>query len=172
VGSAREAIEKKGYFKSFEDHSAEFSKKREKVKELKKQLEALREALTAQPQEKAPKETTAEADDDGSAILQADTKTELKQALKAVAEATNLPDKAAADMFQLNANLLSVDARYAWNKIVQEQTEADPYQDLQGLTRKGPPGMSRQSFDVSCSTCSPCSPTTRLSRRGTTSRMC
>jgi len=44
VGSAREAIEKKGYFKSFEDHSEEFSEKREKVKELKNQLEALREA--------------------------------------------------------------------------------------------------------------------------------
>jgi hypothetical protein len=41
-------------------------------------------------------------------------------------------------MFQLYTNLLSVDARYAWNKIVQEQTEADPYQELQGLNRKGP----------------------------------
>jgi hypothetical protein len=50
-------------------------------------------------------------------------------------------------MFQLYANLLSVNARYAWNKIVQEQTEADPYQDLQGLTRKGPRGMSRASFE-------------------------
>jgi hypothetical protein len=29
-------------------------------------------------------------------------------------------------MFQLYGNLLSVDARYAWNKIIQEQTEADP----------------------------------------------
>jgi hypothetical protein len=35
VGSAREAIEKKGYFKSFEDHSKTYADKREKVKELK-----------------------------------------------------------------------------------------------------------------------------------------
>jgi hypothetical protein len=49
-------------------------------------------------------------------------------------------------MFQLYANLLSVDARYAWNKIVHEQTDADPYMDLQGLTRKGPRGMSHKSF--------------------------
>jgi hypothetical protein len=41
VGSAREGIEKKGYFKSFEDQSDEYSEKRGKVKELKKQLEAL-----------------------------------------------------------------------------------------------------------------------------------
>jgi len=106
-----------------------------------------RKALAAQPQEKAPKETPAEADNDSSATLQAETKAELKQALKAAGEATNLRDKAATDMFQLYANLLSVDARYAWNKIVQEQTEANPYQDLQGLTRKGPRGMSRQSFE-------------------------
>ena len=55
VGSACEAIEKKGYFKSFKDHSEDYSEKREKVKELKKQLEALMEAIAAQPQEKAPK---------------------------------------------------------------------------------------------------------------------
>jgi hypothetical protein len=50
-------------------------------------------------------------------------------------------------MFQLYANLLSVNVRYAWNKIVQEQTEANPYTDLQGLTRKGPWGMSHKSFE-------------------------
>ncbi len=49
VGSAREAIEKKGYIKSFEDQSDKYSEKRGKVKELKKQLEALKEALAAQP---------------------------------------------------------------------------------------------------------------------------
>ena len=55
---------------------------------------------------------------------------ELKQAVEAAEEATSKRDKAAEDMFQLYANLLSVDARYAWNKIVQEQTNADPYTDL------------------------------------------
>jgi len=147
VGSAQEAIEKKGYFKSFEDHSGDYSEKREKVKELKKQLKALKETLAAQPPKKAPKETTAEADDESSATLHAETKAELKQAVKAAEKATTLRDKAAADIFQLYANLLSVDARYAWNKIVQEQTEAGPYQDLQGLTRKGPRGISRMSFE-------------------------
>ncbi len=37
--------------------------------------------------------------------------------------------------------------RYAWNKIVHEQTKAVPYMDLQGLTRKGPRGMSHKSFE-------------------------
>ncbi len=120
MGSAREAIEKKGYFKSFEEQSDEYSKKRGKVKELKKQLEALK-ALAAQPQD--PKETTVEADDNSSATLHAEAKAELKEAMLAAVEATTLRDKVAADMFQLYANLLSADVRYAWNKIVQEQTK-------------------------------------------------
>jgi hypothetical protein len=56
-------------------------------------------------------------------------------------------DKAAEGMFQLYANLLSVDPRYAWNKIVQEQTNANPYTDLQGLTKKGPMGTFCKSFE-------------------------
>jgi hypothetical protein len=50
-------------------------------------------------------------------------------------------------MFQFYANLLSVDAKYAWNKIVKEQMEADPYKDLQGVSKKGPRGSLRKSFD-------------------------
>ncbi len=88
-----------------------------------------------------------EADDDSSATLHAKTKVELKEATLAAVEATTLREKVAVDMFQLYANLLSVDARYAWNKIIQEQTEAAPYQDLQGLTRKGPRGKSCKSFE-------------------------
>ena len=81
---------------------------------MKKQLEALKEATAAQPQEKAPKETAAEAQDDSTASLQADTRTELKQAVLVLKGVADLRDKAAQDMFQLYANLLSVDARYAW----------------------------------------------------------
>ncbi len=132
---------------------------------------ALREASAAQP--KDPKETTVEASKEGSAALRATIKAVLKQALEAVKEATTNCDKAAKDMFQLYANLLSVNARYAWNKIVHKQTEADPYMDLQGLTRKGPwECLASLSKTVSCSTFSPCSPTMRQSRRGTISRMC
>ncbi len=85
---------------------------------------ALREASAAQP--KDPKETTVEASGKSSAAIRAMIKAELKQALEAVEEATTKRDKAAEDMFQLYANLLSVDARYAWNKIVHEQTKANP----------------------------------------------
>jgi hypothetical protein len=118
VGSAREAIKKKGFFKSFEKHSDDYAEKREKVKELKKQVEALKEAVAAQPPEAAPKETTTEDNDDGTAILCTESRAELKQAVLAVKEVADLRDKAAQDMLQLYANLLTVDARYVWNKIV------------------------------------------------------
>jgi hypothetical protein len=144
VGSAQEAIKKKGYFKSFEDHSGNYLNKREKVKESKDQLVALKEASAAQPED--PKETTVEASKEGSATLRTMIKAELKQALEAVEEATTQQDKVAEDMFQLYANLLSVNARYAWNKIVHEQTKADPYMDLQGLTR----GNVTQVFQRLC----------------------
>ncbi len=44
-------------------------------------------------------------------------------------------------------NLLSLDAKYAWNKIIREQMEAYPYKDLKGVSRKGLRGLSRESFD-------------------------
>jgi hypothetical protein len=50
-------------------------------------------------------------------------------------------------MFQFYANLFSSDAKYAWNKIVLEQTEADPYKDLRHVSKKGPRGLTGESFN-------------------------
>jgi hypothetical protein len=133
-------------------------KKREKIKELRSQLTELKETSetsaetlgqtgTSRKPNKNSKETMVEASEESSATLHAAIKAELKQALGATEKAMTKRDKAAVNMFQLYTDLLSIDARYVWNKIVQEQTNADPYTDLQGLTRKGPRGMSRKSFE-------------------------
>jgi hypothetical protein len=50
-------------------------------------------------------------------------------------------------MFQLYTKLLSVNGKYTWNKIIQEQITSDPYTDLQGCTMKGHRGLLRKSFD-------------------------
>ncbi len=50
-------------------------------------------------------------------------------------------------MFQFYANLLSVDTKYTWNNIVEEQMKYDPYTDLQGVSNKGPRGPLLKSFD-------------------------
>ncbi len=65
----------------------------------------------------------------------------LKETAKSQKEA------AATKMFQFYANLLSLDAKYAWNKIVREQTEAHPFKDLKGVSRKGPRGLLCESFN-------------------------
>ncbi len=43
--------------------------------------------------------------------------------------------------------MLPLDAKYAWNKINTEQTEADPFKDHQGVSRKGLWGLLRELFD-------------------------
>ncbi len=55
-------------------------------------------------------------------------------------------DAAATKMFQFYAIFLSSNVKYAWNKIVREQTEVDPYKDIQGMSKKGPRGLTRESF--------------------------
>jgi hypothetical protein len=56
-------------------------------------------------------------------------------------------ESAAMEMFLFHANLLSVDAKYAWNKVIKEQMVSDPYTDLQGISRKRPWGLLHESFD-------------------------
>jgi hypothetical protein len=45
-------------------------------------------------------------------------------------------------MFTFYSNLLSSKSKYAWNKIVVEQMEGNPYVNLQGVSLEGPRGMS------------------------------
>ncbi len=61
--------------------------------------------------------------------------------------AKNKRKATATKIFQFYCNLLSSDAKYSWNKIVREQTEADPFKDLHSVLRKGPRGLTRESFN-------------------------
>jgi hypothetical protein len=70
-----------------------------------------------------------------------------EKAMFAKETTNNKKEAAATKMFQFFTNLLSLDAKYVWNKIVWEQTEADPYKDLKGMSRKGPRGLSREPFN-------------------------
>jgi hypothetical protein len=55
---------------------------------------------------------------------------------------------AANKMFAFYSNLLSPESKYAWNKIVGEQTESYPYVNLQGNSLEGPRGKSRESLMI------------------------
>jgi hypothetical protein len=54
---------------------------------------------------------------------------------------------AASKMFAFYSNLLSPESKYAWNKIISEQTENDPFVNLQIVSLEGPRGMSCKSFN-------------------------
>jgi hypothetical protein len=54
---------------------------------------------------------------------------------------------AASQMFASYLNLLSPKSKYAWNKIVVEQMESDPYVNHQGVSLEGPWGMSHKLFN-------------------------
>jgi hypothetical protein len=53
---------------------------------------------------------------------------------------------AASEMFVFYSNLLSPESKYAWNKIVSEQMESNPFVNLQGVSLEGPRGMSCKLF--------------------------
>jgi hypothetical protein len=81
------------------------------------------------------------------ADLEANFQLDLKKAKEAPENTRAKRESAAKDMFQFYANLLSIDAKYTWNKIIQEQMQSNPYTDLQGVSKKGPRGLAHKSFD-------------------------
>jgi hypothetical protein len=80
--------------------------------------------------------TTAEASPTHPA-LQVDLVSEIKQAQEAADKAKSKREQATMDI-QHNANLLSADAKYAWNKIVHKQQHLTPTQTFKAVPRKDP----------------------------------
>ncbi len=78
--------------------------------------------------------------------MKANFSADLEKAKQALRIAKGAMNAAASKMFGFFSNLLSPESKYAWNKIVSEQTESDPYVNLQGEAMQGPRGMSRQLF--------------------------
>jgi hypothetical protein len=72
---------------------------------------------------------------------------DLEQAKQAQSTAKGAMTAAASKMFTFYSKLLSPESKYSWNKIIGEQTENDPYVNLQGDTLEGPRGMSCKSFN-------------------------
>jgi hypothetical protein len=123
-------------------------KQKEKLKESEKTTEG--EAVTPKATAKAPVPETADqeanvapATDDQ---MKANFSVDLEKAKQALRIAKGAMIAAATKMFVFYSNLLSPETKYAWNKIVSEQTESNPYVNLQGDLMQGPRLMSHQSF--------------------------
>jgi hypothetical protein len=117
-----------------------------KKKALAKAKEAIKEALAkaqeTEPETKEAEEVSNVTEDSMKAGFQVD----LEKAKQAQETAQGAMTAAANLMFTFYSNLLSPESKYLWNKIVIEQTEGDPYVNLQGVSLEGPRGMSHKSF--------------------------
>jgi hypothetical protein len=114
--------------------------RKKKTKEVKKDATA-----KVQDSESDAKEAkdAPEADDEMKAGFLED----LEKTKKSQRTAKGAMTVSANKMFAFYSNLISPESKYAWNKIISEQTESDPYVNLQGDTLEGPRGMSCESFN-------------------------
>ncbi len=72
---------------------------------------------------------------------------DLEKAKQAQGIAKGTMTTAMSKMFTFYSNLLSPKSKNAWSKIIGEQTESDPFVNLQGDSLEGPRGMSPKSFN-------------------------
>ncbi len=118
-----------------------------KLKKIKKAKEAAKEDL-AKVQETKP--GTKEAEEAPKALedlMKVGFQADLEKATQAQETAQGTMNSAATLMFVFYANLLSFESKYTWKKIVIEQTEGNPYVNLQGVSLEGPRGMSCNLFN-------------------------
>ncbi len=167
VTAVLDAIKKRGHFDDYKKAAGQYEKAKEAVETARAGLLLLQESVRKSSKEKkktkegkkvAPAKAQAKAPEPMSAAkeakvapatnddMKASFSSDLEKAKQSQRIAKGAMIVAASKMFLFYLNLLSPESKYAWNKIVSEQTESNPYVNLQSDTLEGPRGMSRQSF--------------------------
>ncbi len=123
------------------------TKKNRKKKALAKAKEATNEALAKVPDPKSEAKEADQAPKVTKDTMKAGFQVDLEKAKQAQKIAKGAMTTAASKMFAFYSNLLSPESKYAWNKIVSEQTESKLFVNLQGASLGGPRGMSCKSFN-------------------------
>jgi hypothetical protein len=129
-----------------EGTSAGMTSKRKK-KALPKAKEAAKEALAKAHETKPEAKGAVEATNVTEDLMKDDFQVDLEKAKQARETAQGTMTAAANLMFTFYSNLLSPKSKYAWNKIVIEQTESNLFVNLQGVSLEGPRGMSCDLFN-------------------------
>ncbi len=124
------AIKKQGYFKAYKEAHELYVEQQDLAKQAKVALAELDGSTskgvgTSRTSSKKNKEGAAMADA-SEPSLQANFQLDLKKTKESAENAIAKVESAVKDMFQFYTNLLSVDAKYAWNKIVKEQIRDVP----------------------------------------------
>jgi hypothetical protein len=112
----------------------------------KKAREAAEKALAKAQDSDSEAREAEEASKVNNDSMKAGFLDDLEKAKQAQSTAKGAMTAAASKTFTFYLNLLSPESKYSWNKIVGEQTESDPYVNLQSNGLEGPRGMSRELF--------------------------
>jgi hypothetical protein len=191
VSSALNAIKTRGTFKAYKGAHQAYVEQRKAAKEAKANMSLFtttasegkkakkgteKTSKEASGKNRSEKEKASQKTKEGAAPSNASApelckeyKAIYKKAILAKETAKNQKDAAVTKMFQFYANLLSLDAKYAWNKIVREQMDMDTYKDLKGVSRKGSRGLCGSHLTTAlCSTFSQCFRTMQQSKKSIT----
>ncbi len=109
--------------------------------------EAAKKALATAQNTKSEVKEANEATKVKNDTMKAGFQEDLEKAKQAQGIAKGTMTAAASKMFTFYSNLLSPESKYAWNKILSEQTESDPSVNLQGDSLEGPRKMSCELFN-------------------------
>jgi hypothetical protein len=150
VGLTMDTIKKCGHFQAYKEAQALYIAKKEVAKQAKDDLSLFDSVSKGSGKSKKSSKKAKEANAAAKASdpeMQATFLRDIKKAKDATENAKGMMTAAASKMFGFYANLLLVEAKYAWNKILEVQMEGNSYVDLQGVLHKGPRGVSHQSFE-------------------------
>jgi hypothetical protein len=118
-----------------------------KKKALVNAKEVANEALGKTQDSKSEAKEADEATKVNNDTMKAGFQEDLEKAEQAQETAKGTMTTATSLMFTFYSNLLSPESKYTWSKIVGEQTESNPYVNLQGVSLEGPRGMSCKSYN-------------------------
>jgi hypothetical protein len=104
----------------------------------KKTKEAKKDATAKAPDSKSDAKEAKDAPEANEDSMKAGFLEDLEKSKQAQRSAKGMMTVAASKNFTLYLNLLSLESKYAWNKIGREQTESDLYVNLQGDSLEGP----------------------------------
>jgi hypothetical protein len=113
----------------------------------KKAREATEKALAKAQDSESEAREAEEASELNNNSMKAGFLDDLEKAEQAQSTAKGAMTAAASKMFSFYSNLLSLESKYLWNRIVGKQMDSDPYVNLQGDSLEGPRGMSRESLN-------------------------
>jgi hypothetical protein len=121
------------------------AKAKEAVMEAAKK--ATKEAPAKNPNPESEAKEAEEAPKVNNNTMRAGFQVDLAKANQAQKIAKGAMAAATSKMFAFYLNLLSPESKYAWNKIISEQTESNPFVNLQGISLEDPRGMSCVLFN-------------------------